>query len=112
MSNSIAQPTDKTLGILVHILGIFFGWLAPLVIYLVKKGEGDTFTIDNAKEALNFQITVFILVIGCMILSFILIGAFLIWIVILSNFILSIVAAVKTSNGVAYRYPMTLRLIK
>jgi uncharacterized Tic20 family protein len=103
---------DKTLGILVHIGGIFFSWLAPLVLFLVKKDSGDQFTIDNAREALNFQITVLIMYIGCFILSFILIGLFLFWVVMLGNLILSIMAAVKASDGLVYQYPMTIRLIK
>jgi uncharacterized Tic20 family protein len=103
---------DKTLGILVHIGGIFFSWLAPLVLFLVKKDSGDQFTIDNAREALNFQITVLIMYIGCFILSFILIGLFLFWVVMLGNLILSIMAAVKASDGLVYHYPMTIRLIK
>lgn len=103
---------DKTLGILVHIGGIFFSWLAPLVLFLVKKDSGDKFTTDNAREALNFQITVLIMYIGCFILSFILIGLFLFWVVMLGNLILSIMAAVKASDGLVYHYPMTIRLIK
>lgn len=103
---------DKTLGILVHIGGIFFSWLAPLVLFLVKKDSGDKFTIDNSREALNFQITVLIMYIGCFILSFVLIGIFLFWVVMLGNLILSIMAAVKASDGLVYHYPMTIRLIK
>lgn len=103
---------DKTLGILVHIGAIFFSWLAPLVLYLVKKDSNDTFTVDNAREALNFQITLLIVYFGCFILSFILIGLFLFWIAILANMIFCIMAAVKASDGIVYRYPMTIRLIK
>jgi len=105
------QNSDKTLAILVHIGAIFFSWLAPLILYLVKKGSGDEFTTANAREALNFQITVLIAYVGCFILSFVLIGLFLFWVVMLANLILCIMAAVKASNGETYRYPMTLRLV-
>jgi uncharacterized Tic20 family protein len=115
MDNSVPVNNasgDKTLAILVHIGAIFFSWLAPLVVYLIKKGDADTFTTDNAREALNVQISVLIMYFVCFILSFVLIGLFLFWIVALANLILSIVAAVKASNGVVYSYPMTIRLIK
>lgn len=103
---------DKTLSILVHISGILFGWIMPLIVYLIKKDDADTFTSGNAREALNFQITVMLAVFACLFLSLIVIGAFLIWIVLLANFVLCIVAGVKASNGISYRYPLTLRLVK
>ncbi len=106
-----AYAGDKTLAILVHLSGIFFGWVVPLVLYLIKKGDSDRFSADNAREALNYQITVMLLYFGCFILSFVIIGIFLMWIVMLVNLVLCIVAAVKASNGVSYRYPMTLRLV-
>ena len=43
---------------------------------------------------------------------FVFIGALLIPILLLANLIFCILGAVKASNGQAYRYPYTLRLIK
>lgn len=103
---------DTTIGILSHLGGLFTSWIAPLIIYLIKKDDADTFSKQNASEALNFQITLIIWYFICFILSFVLIGLFLFWIVALANLILSIVAAVKASNGIVYRYPLTLRLFK
>jgi uncharacterized Tic20 family protein len=109
MENAVQQTEDRTLGTLVHILGLFTSWLGPLIVYLVSK---DGITKDNARESLNFQITVMLAYIICMILAMVLIGIFMMWIVALVDLILCIVAAVRTSNGEAYRYPMTMRLIK
>jgi len=103
---------DKTIAILVHIGGVFFSWIVPLIVYLIKKDEADQFTTDNAREALNFQLTVLIAYFACFILSFILIGLFMFWMVGLANLVLGVVAAVKASNGITYRYPLTIRLIK
>ena len=47
-----------------------------------------------------------------MLLIFSMVGMFLLFIPMLWNLIFSIIAAVKASNGVAYRYPFILRLIK
>ena len=110
-TTNVAQQ-DRTLAILVHIGGLFFSWIAPLVLYLVKKDSKEDFTVYHAREALNFQLTLLVVYFACFILSFILIGLFLLWIAMLANLILSIVAAVKASNGVDYRYPMTIRFIK
>jgi uncharacterized Tic20 family protein len=111
-SATASASPDRTLAVVVHVLSIFFSWLGPLVIYLIKKGDADTFTADNAREALNFQITICLLYLVCAILTFVVIGIFLFWIVMLSNLICSIIAAVKASNGISYKYPMTLRLIR
>lgn len=112
-SISISAGQDKTFAILAHIGGLFTSWIAPLIIFLIKKSDPDsTFAADQAKEALNFQITVFLIYVACFFLSFVVIGLFLFWIAMMSNLVLCIVAAVKSSNGVAYRYPLTLRLIQ
>lgn len=101
---------DRTFAILAHIGGLFTSWVAPLVIYLLKKSEpGESFTVENAREALNFQITLFIVF---MVLVFSFIGIFLIFIPMIFNLVVTIMAAVKASNGVSFRYPLTLRLIK
>jgi uncharacterized Tic20 family protein len=66
----------------------------------------------NAVESLNFQISIIIYAIVSAILVFVLIGFVLLFVVAILAFILPIVAAVKTSNGEAYRYPITLRMVK
>jgi uncharacterized Tic20 family protein len=109
MENTVQRSEDRTLGILVHILGLFTSWIGPLIVYLVSK---DGMTKDNARESLNFQITVMLAYFLCMVLALVLIGIFMMWIVFIADLVLCIVAAVKTSNGESYRYPMTLRLIK
>lgn len=105
-----AESGDRTWAILSHVGGLLTSWIGPLVIYLIKKSEpGGEFAAANAKEALNFQITLFIVFVVLMISV---VGMFLLFVPILGNLILSIVAAVKASNGVSYRYPLTIRLIK
>ena len=86
--------------------------IGPLVVWLVKK---DTMPLvdQHGKEALNFQITVMIAVFVCILLMLIVIGVFLLVVVGIGALILSIMAAVKVSNGqFDYKYPFTLRLIK
>lgn len=45
-------------GILVHLLGLFTGFLGPIVVYAVSNHE---FTRTNARHALNWHVTVFML---------------------------------------------------
>ncbi|HVU53770.1 MAG TPA: DUF4870 domain-containing protein [Puia sp.] len=103
---------ERLLAILAHILAIVpgIGILGPLIIYLVKKDESP-FVRDNARESLNFQLTIILLYIISGILVLIFIGLFLIWIVGILNTILVIVASVRALEGQVYRYPISLRLI-
>ena len=107
------QPTEdeKTMALLAHILTIVSGFLAPLVIYLVKKDESP-YVRKHAIESLNFQISMTIYAIGASILVLILIGVFLLIGLGILTVVLVIVATVKASEGKFYRYPFTLRLIK
>lgn len=84
--------------------------LAPLVIWQMKK-EDMPFAAEQAKEALNFQITVTIAAIICGVLTVVLIGFLLLPLLGLAAVIFTIIAGIKANEGVAYRYPFTLRLI-
>ena len=108
-----ASQEDKTLAMLTHLSGIIFGFLVPLIVWLINKDRSDkAFLNDQAKEALNFQITILIGYVAGMVLTIILIGpliSFAAWIV---SLIFSIIAGIKANEGVSYRYPFALRLIK
>ena len=108
-----APQDQRTLALLSHLLGIVTGFIGALVIWLISKDDTSKgFVIDQAKEALNFQITVLIAFVISWVLMFVLIGMLLLPLVALANLVLCILAAVKSNNGEAYRYPFTLRLIK
>jgi uncharacterized Tic20 family protein len=108
-------------GHLSSLLGLFTGGVGnivgPLVIWLVKK---DTlpFAGDQAKEALNFNITLLIAAVALILVTVLTFGFGIILtgpigvLLGLAWLILTIMAAVKANEGVAYRYPFTLRLIK
>lgn len=91
---------------------LFFGipsFLGPLVAWVVKKD--DPYVADQAKEALNFNLSflVYALVAGFSII--LAIGILLLPAVLVTWFALVIVATVRTSQGETYRYPFTLRLV-
>ena len=95
-------------------IGCFLG---PLVIWLMKK-ETMPFVDDQAKEALNFNITVaiaffvlFVLTIGTLGIG-IIITAPLMIIIGLAWLVLTVIAAIKSNEGVRYRYPFAIRLVK
>lgn len=85
--------------------------LGPLIIWQVKKDEMP-FAADQAKEALNFNITMAIAGIVAWLLIFVLIGLLLLPLIGIAWIVLTILAAIKANGGEAYRYPFALRLIK
>jgi len=104
---------QKTMAMLAHILGIFTCFVGPLVIWLMNKDKPDAaFVNDQAKEALNFQITMAIGYFASGVLMMILIGFCTYIAFALASLILSIMAATKAKEGEEYRYPFALRLIK
>jgi uncharacterized protein len=102
---------EKMFAMLSHLGGIVVGFIAPLIIWLVKREEMP-FVNDQAKEALNFQITVAIAYFASSVLATVLIGFLLFPAVMIANIVFCIVAGLKANEGVAYRYPFALRLIK
>lgn len=95
-------------------VGFFIG---PLVIWLTKK-DTMPFVNDQGKEALNFAITVSIVCAGLLVLTILSLGIGalltipLMLIVGIGALVLAIMAAIKANDGVAYRYPFAIRLVK
>lgn len=109
----VANPSkdDCNLAMLAHLLGIFTGFIGALIIWILKK-DSPGFANAQAKEALNFQITITIGFLIAWVLAFILIGLVLIPILYVANLIFCIIAAIAASKGQAYRYPLTIRLVQ
>lgn len=105
-----ANADEKNIAVVTHITGIFFSIFPGLIVWLLKKDESP-YISDQAREALNFQITLLIAYLVAGVLVFILIGFLLIFLIWLANIIFSIMAAVAASRGENYRYPLSLRLI-
>jgi len=113
------QPQEaRTWAMLCHLstfakyLAIPFGNIVgPLILWLLKKDQ-HPFVDDQGKEAMNFQITITILYAVAFTLSLLLIGLLLLLPIAVFDLVFTIIAAVKANEGVAYRYPFTLRLIR
>lgn len=112
-ARSSDQRTWAMLGHVAAFAGLvvpFGNILGPLVIWLVKK-DTMPFAADQAKEALNFNITWTIAMLVSAALVLVLIGIPLLAALTIAWLVLTIVAAVKASSGERYRYPLTLRLV-
>ncbi len=125
------DSTSRAWAVGAHLSGLALGlisaavlaFLGPLAVWLVHREN--PFIEHHAKEALNFQLTVLVVIIGSAIVAIpaVIIGvltlgfglvllaiaalaAIVLW------FALPIMAAVKASNGEGYRYPVTIRFVR
>lgn len=94
----------------VLVTGGIAGWLVPLIIWLVKKDDGG-FAAEQAKEAVNFQLTAFLLSLIAIPLMCIGVGILIVLAVPICSVIFSIIGAVRTWGGERYEYPINFRLI-
>lgn len=109
---------DYTLGTVCHLLGLvgflgipFGSVIAPLVLWLVKKNE-DAFLDATGKEVMNFQISMVIYTIIATLSIFLFVGIILLPLVLILALVYTIIGAINASNGVVYRYPLTINFIK
>jgi len=107
----VPSKGECNIAMLAHLLGIFTGFLGALIIWLMKKDDS-VYISEQAKEALNFQITITIGFVIAWVLAFILIGLIFFPILLVLNLVFCIIAAMAASKGQAYRYPFALRLVQ
>lgn len=110
--NEIIVPNndDKNIATITHLAGTVFSFIPALIVWVLKKDDS-AYIADQSKEALNFQITVLLAQFIAGILALILIGFVFMFIIWALNIVLCIIAAISTSKGETYRYPLCLRLI-
>lgn len=102
---------------LVHLSSLAGNWvpfggiIGPLVVWMMFKNEMP-FVDEHGKEAINFQLTLFIGVIIALPLCCVYIGFFLLAAIWVVSIIMAIIAAIAANDGQHYRYPFTIRFIK
>lgn len=111
---------DRTMGMLVHLLGLLAGFLGVLILWMVKKDQSK-YVDFHGREALNFMITMMIYSIGLAaigaVLAFFTMGiGFLLVVPVLfvigiGQIVCEIKACIAANRGEWHRYPMSLRLI-
>lgn len=91
----------------VLVIGCVIG---PLVVWLLKKNELP-FVDEQGKEAVNFQITMLLILLA---LPLTCIGIVLVPAVPIVDFIFVVIAAIKADDGYHYRYPypLIIRFVK
>lgn len=116
MSND-SENTERTWAAFTHLASLlgfilpFGNLLGPVIIWLLKRNEYPLVD-DQGREALNFQISITLYGLIAALLIYLIIGLVLLPVLLAFWLVMTIVAAVKASDGQRYRYPLTLRLIK
>lgn len=111
---------DYSTGVLAHVLGILIGFIGPLIIYFIAK---DSYSKENAKKALNWQLSVIIYITVVTFLAVIfaitlnmfiaIVASILLFVVIITlDLIFCIIAAVKANAGKIWNYPLTIPFLK
>ncbi|ABV89432.1 DUF4870 domain-containing protein [Shewanella pealeana] len=108
---------EKNMGVLVH-LASFSGYLVPLgsilgplIVWLMKRDEFP-FVESCGRNCLNFKISMIIYFIISGILMLVGIGFIVFGLLAIFDIIVTIIAAIKASEGESYKYPLTINFIK
>lgn len=117
---SSAAPTEneRTWGMLAHLAALV-GLIVPLVgnvvapwlVWLTKRDQS-AFVGEQARESLNFNISVSLAAIVCSLLVLVFIGVLLGMALFIVWLAFTLTAAIRASEGVNYHYPFSLRLVK
>ena len=106
------SPQDEKLwATLTHVGGILFGFVAPLVAYVVLRDRGP-FIRQHSAAALNFQLTVLIGYVVGGVLSLIVIGLVIMFAVWVASILFAVLAAMAANRGEYYRYPWTITFVQ
>ena len=109
-----ASSNSRNLAMLSHLSAFvaFVGipsLFGPLVVWLLNRD--DPYVEAQAKDALNFNISFFLYGLVAAISIIVLVGIVALPAVLITWFVLVIVASVKAANGENYRYPLTIEFV-
>ena len=111
------EGRERNWAMVAHLSGLalytglpFGNVIGPLLVWLLKKDES-AFVADQAKEALNFQLSLTLYTVVAFVLLFFLVGLLAFSVLFVAHVVFSVVAAVSASEGKTYRYPLTIRFV-
>lgn len=115
-----ASRSERNLTIAAHLSGILgvptaglLGFVVPLLIYCAFANTYP-FAGSQAKEALNFQITIVCLFAVCVAMAAMSCGVLLPLLILpaVLQLVFAIAAAIVTAKGLPFRYPFNLRFLR
>jgi uncharacterized protein len=85
--------------------------IGPLAVWLTRRHQ-DPFIDQAGREALNFGISIALYGAVVLVAALMLVGIPFLIVGVVAWVVLASLAAVKASQGQAYRYPLTMRLVR
>jgi len=107
----VVSPDDKTLAMLAYILGIFTGFLGPLVLWLVKKDQSK-FVAFHSLQALLLHAVVTIGYIISSVLFIVFVGFLTMPVFGLLGLVFSIIAGLAANRGEWYDIPVIGKIVR
>lgn len=113
-----ASDNDTTWAVMSYIGALIVGFLAPLIIYFVKRNHS-AFVRFHAAQTLNYLITVLIQVMAPTVIAFMLaiVTSQLLWLLLIlpvllfhmfAQWVVLVVGAIKAGKGEYWRVPVWL----
>ncbi|MEM6787537.1 MAG: DUF4870 domain-containing protein [Myxococcota bacterium] len=113
----LTDPKAREFATFIHLsqlAGFFFpflGLILPIILWQTKKDELPG--IDaHGKAVTNWIISEIIYGVVCVILTLVIVGAFLLMALALASIAFSIIGAVKANKGELWHYPLTIKFLK
>ena len=118
VSGTGPTENERTWGMLAH-LSALAGLAIPLIgnvlgplFVSIARADQSPFVAAHAREALNFNITVTLAALVCTLLMLVFIGFLLGSALFIAWLVMTLIAAIRASEGAAYHYRFSLRLVK
>jgi len=106
----VSASDARMWALLANLGGIFFSFVAPLIVYVIYK-DRDPFVRRASAQALNFQIVVAIGYFVSFILTFVIIGIFTFMALGVCAIVFPILASVAANKGQEYNYPLIPQMV-
>lgn len=109
----IVQQNCKKVDIwipLLHLSGLFTLLIPPLVIWALKRNEIKELG-EHARHVINFQLSMLLYIIGCFLLSILVITVFIGMGLVFFSTIIIIINSLKVFNGQRYKYPLAINFL-
>jgi len=115
--NDDIEPKNVSRAAKIHASGLLIFTGIPLLnflacYYLWVNSRGQSRYLDmQGREAICFQISVYLYLLMCLFMAYIIIGAFVVPLILLFQLVATVCAIITTLDGKTFRYPANITII-
>ena len=115
-TGALPGSNERSYAMLVQLSGFLSYLLGPLALIVtlalwLARREESTFINDHGREAMNYNISMWLYATIAGMLTLVLVGCVILPALIVFDIVVVIMAAVAANSGRYYRYPITIRFI-